>query len=124
MAKVVVTNTQDWRKICDLAGGDLQQTIYHPATTELEVPDVTQAALDAALSDYETNQSTYDAARVAADDAACKSAAKDKLRDDKCLQGILQGVLGEINLLRDEHSLVNRTEAQVLAAVDTNIDNL
>ncbi len=124
MAKVVVTTSQDWMKIADLAGGDPKQTVYYPGTAELEVPDVTQTALDAALSDYETNQATYDAATDAVTDTASKATAKAKLSDDKCLKGILQGVVGEINLLRDEHSLANRTEAQVLAAIETNIDNM
>ncbi len=124
MAKVVVTTSQDWMKIASLAGGDPKQTVYYPGTTELEVPDVTQAALDAALTDYNANQATYDAATAAATDASSKTTAKAKLRDDKCLLGILKGVVGEINLLRDEHSLVNRTEAQVLAGIDSNIDSM
>lgn len=124
MAKVVVTMSQDWLKITDLAGGDPNQTMYSPATTELEVPDVTQTALDAALSDYEANQSTYDTATAAARDTASKELAKAKLGGDKCLHGMLQGLVGEINLLRAEHSLTARTEAQVRAAIETNIDNL
>jgi len=124
MAKVVVTTSQDWLKIADLAGGDPKQTMYSPATTELEVPDVTQAALDAALSDYEANQSTYDAATAATQNTASRDVAKAKLSEDKCLLGILQGVVGEINLLRAEHSLTPRTEAQVLTAVESNIDSL
>ena len=124
MAKVVVTMSQNWMKIAELAAGDPKQTIYHPSTTELEVPDVTQAVLDAALSDYETNQTTYDAATATALDAANKALAKAKLGNDKCLVGILQGLVGEINLLRAEHTLPARTEAQVRTAIETNIDNL
>jgi len=124
MAKVVVTTSQDWMKIASLAGGDPKQTVYYPGTTELEVPDVTQAALDAALADYVANQSTYDTATAAVTDTASKATAKAKLRGDKCLLGILEGVVGEINLLRAEHSMPARTEAQVLAAVDSNIDNM
>ena len=75
MAKVVVTTSQDWMKIADLAGGDPKQTVYYPGTAELEVPDVTQTALDAALSDYETNQATYDAATDAVTDTASKATA-------------------------------------------------
>lgn len=124
MAKVAVLMSQDWLKITDLAGGDPKQTMYAPATAELEVPDVTQVALDAALVDYVANQTTYDDLAAAVTDASSKAVAKGKLRDDKCLMAILQGIVGEINLLRTQHSLTLRTEAQVLAALDSNIDNL
>ena len=124
MAKVVVTMSQDWMKIAELAAGDPKQTIYHPATTELEVPVVTQAALDAALTDYVANQSTYDAATAAVKDLASKAVAKGRLATDKCLQGILLGIKGEINLLRAEHALAARTTAQIQAAIESNIDNL
>ncbi len=124
MAKVAVLMSQDWMKIADLAGGDPRQTMYSPATAELEVPDVTQAALDAALSDYVANQTTYDDLAAAVKDAASKANAKTKLVNDKCLRGILQGIVGEINLLRAEHTLPARTEAQVQSAIETNIDNL
>lgn len=124
MARVVVTTSQDWLKIAELAGGDPQETIYHPATTELEVPDVTQAALDAALADYNTNQSTYDAATAAATDTMSKDVAKAKLLGDKCLHGILLAIKDEINLLRAEHSMTARTTAQVQTAIENNIDSL
>ena len=124
MARVVVATSQDWLKIADLAGGDPKQTVYHPGTTELEVPDVIQTALDAALADYVANQSTYDAATLVVTDTSSKNTAKAKLSNDKCLKGILQGVVGEINLLRAEHSLPARTEAQVLSAVEGNIDGM
>ena len=124
MAKVAVLMSQDWLKIADLAGGDPRQTMYSPATAELEVPDVTQAALDTALSDYVANQTTYDDLTAAVQDAASKANAKTKLANDKCLRGILQGIVGEINLLRAAHQLSPRTEAQVRTAIETNIDNL
>lgn len=124
MAKVVVQSDQDWVEIANLAGADFKIMMHDPNTDELECPDVTQTALDAALSDYETNQTTYDAATATVRDTSSKDSAKARLNNDKCLKGILQGVVGEINLLRAEHNLTARTEAQVVAAVEANIDNM
>ena len=55
MAKAVTTQPEEcWRFIAVLAGGDPAQIIWHPATSELEVPDVDQATLDSVLANYAT----------------------------------------------------------------------
>lgn len=55
MAKAVTSQPEEcWRVIAELSGGDPSQIIWHPATSELEVPDVTQAALDSTLANYDT----------------------------------------------------------------------
>ena len=77
MAKVVVTNSQDWRKIAELAGGDPLLIMHDPATNELEVADVTQAALDQALIDYAADQTNIDAATQAARDTSLKDGEKN-----------------------------------------------
>ncbi len=79
MAKAVVTGSQDWVKITELCGGDRMLIIYDPTTSELEVPDVTQAALDTALASYKKNQVTIDAATEAARAKPDRDSAKTKL---------------------------------------------
>jgi hypothetical protein len=50
MAKAVVTLPQDqWRMIAREAGGDEKEIIWHPDTSELEVPGVTDTALGNAI---------------------------------------------------------------------------
>lgn len=60
MAKAVVTNAQNWQEIAKSAGGNPSLIMYDPATSELEVADVTQADLDTAVSGYGTAVPTDD----------------------------------------------------------------
>lgn len=121
MAKVVVTNAQDWRKICELAGGDPMQIMFDPDTSELEVADVTQAALDSAKSDYVADQANIDAATAAAKVTAHKDS--DKLAiDQRVFTALVEGIVGEINLLRAEHNMSPRTLAQVKTFIKGRID--
>jgi hypothetical protein len=121
MAKVVVTASHDWRKICELAGGDTRQIMHDPATNELEVPDVTQAALDTALSDYEADQANIDAATAAARETVHKEHDK-ALVDQALFVALIEGLVGEINLLRAEHGMPARTLAQVKDYIKSRID--
>lgn len=75
MAKAVVTAAQDWDEIARSAGGDPSKLMYDPAASELEVPDVTQAALDTAVSGYSTAapSNEYRAKAQDAVDAHCKN---------------------------------------------------
>jgi len=54
MAKTVVTLAQNFREIARQAGGDPFLIMFDPPTSELEMDDVTQAALDAAVTNYAT----------------------------------------------------------------------
>lgn len=55
MAKSVTTRPNTcWRMIAELSGGDPYQIIWHPDTSELEVPDVDQTALDFSLANYDS----------------------------------------------------------------------
>lgn len=121
MAKVVVTDDQDWVKITEMCGGDRDLIMYDPPTSELEVPDVTQAALDTALADYIVNQDDIDAATDAADITAEKNIEKIRL-SEPAFNALIEGIVSEINLLRDEHNLSNRTVAQVKTFIEGKID--
>jgi len=122
MAKVIVTSAQDWRKICDLAGGDTSLIMHDPATNELEVTDVTQAALDTALAGYVADQTNIDQARTDAEIAREIENEKESLDMRRVLKAILEGMVGEINLLRAEHAMAPRTNAQVRTAIRNIID--
>lgn len=122
MAKVVVLDTYDWRKIAELSGGDPNLIMYDVASNELEVTDVTQAALDSALADYVANQATYDQATADSFTTTEKDTAKGSL-DTRVLKAIVKGVVSEINLLRAEHSLPARTFDQVRTAIRNSIDS-
>ena len=62
MAKAVTLLPEEcWRFVATLAGGDPSQIIWHPATSELEVPDAEQAALDSVLANYDSLVPTTEA---------------------------------------------------------------
>lgn len=121
MAKVVVTDDQDWVKITEMCGGDRKLIMYDPNTSELEVPDVTQAALDTALADYIVNQDDIDAAKAAAQGTATKDAEKIRLTEP-AFNALIEGIVSEINLLRTEHGFTPRTVAQVKTFIEGKID--
>lgn len=122
MAKVVVTIAHDWREIANRAGGDPLLIMHDPNTNELEVPDVTQAALDAAFLDYTANQATIDQANANATILADKEKEKGELDTRRVLAAIVEGIVGEINLLRNQHGLPQRTLSQVRTAIKNKID--
>lgn len=121
MAKVVVDTSQDWVKITEMCGGDRKLIMYDPDTSELEVPDVTQAALDTALADYIVNRDDIEAAKAAAQETASKDTQKIRL-SEPAFNALIDGLVSEINLLRAEHSLTPRTVAQVKTYIESRID--
>lgn len=124
MAKVVVTNSQDWRKIAELAGGDPLLIMHDPATNELEVADVTQALLDQALIDYVADQTNIDAATQAARDTSLKDGEKNWYDQKRLFRALVEVLLDEINALRVIEGLPERTLAQARTAIEGKIDNL
>lgn len=76
MAKTVVTALEDWRKIAEMAGGDPLLIMHEPATNELEVADVTQAALDTAHVAYTADQANIDAATAESKRASSRTVAE------------------------------------------------
>lgn len=122
MAKVVVTDTQDWRKIAELAGGDPALIMFAPATSELEVADVTQSALDTALAAYLADQTNIDAATAAAIELANKEDAKQEFDAQKVLVAFARLLIKELNELRALHGLPDRTFTQLRNAMRNEID--
>lgn len=124
MAKVIVTDTQDWRKICDLAGGDTSLIMHDPATNELEVTDVTQGALDTALADYIADQTNIDAATQAVEDTQERDNQKENYDVKRVLRAMVELMIDEFNILRTIESLPDRTISQARSAIRNTIDNL
>lgn len=122
MAKVVVTLAQDWRKIAELAGGDSNLIMFDPPTSELEVADVTQAALNTAFANYSTNQAAIDAATAAALLAARKAIEKSSFDQGRLLKAFAELLVDELNILRALHGLAPRTFAQLRNAIRNKID--
>lgn len=124
MAKVIVVDTQDWRKICELAGGDTSLIMHDPVTNELEVTDVTQAALDTALADYIADQTNIDAATQAASDTTVRNNEKADYDVKRVLRAMVELMMNEFNTLRTIEGLPDRTVAQARSAIRNKIDNL
>lgn len=120
MAKVIVVITQDWRKICELAGGDTSLIMHDPTTNELEVTDVTQGALDTALADYIADQTNIDAATQAAEDTQERDNQKEVYDVKRVLRGLVEALVNEINLLRQQF---NTTTAEVASATNTTFND-
>jgi len=122
MAKVVVTTGLDWRKIAELAGADPNENMFDPATSELEVVGVTQAALNTAFATYTGDQANIDAATAAARELERKEQAKGNFDSQRVLVGFAKLLIKELNTLRTLHGLPDRTFAQLRTALRDEID--
>ena len=123
MAKVVVTTGLDFRKIAELAGADPNENMFDPATNELEVVGVTQAALNTAFATYTGDQANIDAATAAAREVEQKEQAKGNFDTQKVLVAFVKLLIKELNTLRALHGLPNRTFAQLRTAIRNEIDS-
>ncbi len=67
-------------------------------------------------------QTTIDSDLAAATDLASKDSAKTAVDVERVVRALVDLLPSEFNILRDLHSLPNRTAAQVNAALKANID--
>jgi len=111
MAKTVVTALEDWRKIAEMAGGDPTLIMYDPATSELEVDDVTQLALDDAHTAYTADQANIDAATAQAITVTDRGLAED-LPDSPIQDGMSARSIIEIFNKRDNFLTTRIIELQ------------
>lgn len=123
MAKVITTPGQDLRKIAEIAGGNPDLTLFDPPTNELEVQDVTQAQLDTAFATYDGDQTNIDAATVAAHEVVQKEQAKVNFDSQKVFIAFAKLLMKELNILRTQHGLPDRTFAQLRTAIRNEIDS-
>jgi hypothetical protein len=115
MAKVTVLVSHNLRALADLAGSNLQELSL--TDDEFEVPDVTQAALDAALIGYVADQANIDAAFTQTEVDAGLDEERDKLDSEKILKAFAEMVVDEFNILRAIEGLPPRTFAQLRTAI-------
>ncbi len=97
MPKVVVTSAHDFRKIAELAGADPDQNMFDPATNELEVVGVTQAALNTAFAGYVADQTNIDAATAEAILVKVRSSIARRADLDIGTRALVEVLLFEIN---------------------------
>lgn len=115
MAKVTVLISHNLRALADLAGSNLQELSL--VDDELEVPDVTQAALDAALIGYVADQANIDAAFTQVEVDAVLDVERDRLDNEKILKAFAELLVDEFNILRAIEGLPPRTFAQLRTAI-------
>ena len=124
MARVTVNPTHDMRKIAELAGGNPRLIMFHPDTSELEVTDVTQAALTTAFNNYVADQANIDAATAADKETALRDEAKTNFDAKRTLKGMALYLKDELNALRAIEGLPALTNADVRNGIRNAIDNL
>jgi hypothetical protein len=115
MAKITVLVSHNLRALADLAGSNLQELSL--IDDELEVSDVTQAALDAALIGYVADQANIDAAFTQTEVDAELDKERDALDNQKILKAFAELLVDEFNVLRTLHGLPDRTFAQLRTAI-------
>ena len=125
MAKIIVQPGHNLRALAAHAGSNLQQLRFRPNEQELEVEDVTQPALDTALVDYTANQATIDAAFQATEDDAETLKVQDSFDADelRILRALVTLIMKELNILRANDGLPDRTFAQLRTALRNEIAN-
>jgi len=124
MAKVIVQPGHDPRAIADLAGSARHgQMGFRQEDLELEVVDVTQAALDAALVDYTANQAARDAAFQVTVDAETVGSKQQEFNDDDVLRAAVDALREEINILRALHALPDISKGAMEGSVRNKIAN-
>lgn len=124
MAQITVPPSSDeqvWLAIADIAGSALDN-IGH-LNDVLDVPDVDQAILDAALVTYNADPAAADAAwtqKFADMETARKQAEFD---DREVLRAFAKLIMNELNILRAIEGLPPRTFDQLRTAIRNEIAN-
>lgn len=122
MAKVIVQPGHDVRALADHAGSAVKGQIgFRPSNSELEVGDVTQPALDAALITYIADQANIDA------DFADKlkdeedDRVKDEFDDDSIVTAIVKEMVDQLNAIRANAGMPALNFGTVNAAIRSRI---
>jgi hypothetical protein len=117
-------STQDvWLAIADIAGSALENIGYNSNTDLLDVPDVDQATLDAALVTYNADPAAADAAWVQSLAAREIGRNQQRFNDDEVANALLEAVREELNTLRALHSLPDIAQGAFQGAVRNKIAN-
>lgn len=122
MAKIIVQPGHDVRAFADHAGSAVKGQIgFRPNNLELEVGDVTQPDLDAALITYAADQANIDNdfADKMADEKADRE--KDEFDDKSDLTALIKVMVEELNVLRALHAIPDLNFGTVNASVRSKI---
>lgn len=104
MAKVTVQPGHNVRALAAHAGSNLRQLMFRPNEQEIEVGDVSQSALDAALVDYTANQASIDTAFQASQGAASVGELQQEFGDDVIINAVAEVMRIELNEIRARFS--------------------
>ncbi len=117
------SNQDVWLAIADIAGSALENIGHNTLTDLLDVPDVSQVDLDAALVTYNADPAAADAAwtQKFADMKVTRKQAE--FDDREVLRAFAKLLVTELNILRALHSLPPRTFDQLRTAIRNEIAN-
>lgn len=117
-------STQEvWLAIADLAGSALENIGYDSLTDLLEVPDVSQVDLDAALVTYNADPAAADAGWVQSFAAREIGRNQQRFNNDEVANALLDAVREELNTLRALHSLPDIAQGALQGSVRNKIAN-
>ena len=118
--RVTANTSHDWVKIAELASANPFLNIWHPDSSELECESADQATLDTAFAGYVADQANIDAATQAAKVTVDRDNQKDMYDVKRVLRGLVEALVDEINLLRQQF---NTTTAEVASATNTTFND-
>ncbi len=124
MAQITVPTSsgeQVWLAIADLAGSALNNIGHLDGV--LDVPDVSQPDLDAALVTYNADPATADAAWAQKFTDMETTRKQAEFDDREVLRAITKLIVQELNILRAIEGLPPRTFDQVRTAIRNEIAN-
>ncbi len=117
------SNQDVWLAIADLAGSALDNIGYDSLTDLLDVPDVNQVDLDAALVTYNADPAAADAAWTQKFADRETTRKQSEFDDREVLRAFAKLLVNELNILRALHSLPPRTFDQLRTAIRDEIAN-
>ena len=123
MAKVITQPGHDVRALADHAGSAVKgQVGFRQETSELEVADVTQPALDAALITYVADQANIDTNFADKMNDERKDKDKDKFDEKNDLTALIKEMVDQLNELRALHALPPLNFGIVNSSIRNRID--
>lgn len=123
MATVIVQPGHDVRAFADHAGSAVKGQIgFRPSTLELEVRDVTQPVLNAALITYAADQANIDTDFADKMNDERKDADKDKFDEKNDLTALIKEMVDQLNELRALHALPPLNFGIVNSSIRNRID--
>lgn len=117
------SNQDVWLAIADIAGSALENIGYNGQTDLLDVADVSQPDLDAALVTYNADPTAADAAWTQKFAAREIGRNQQRFGDDEVAQAVVEVMRIELNVLRALHSLPDISAGQMDGKVRQKIAN-